>query len=247
MTVISPSHNPPYTMRRELLNGIRDTLPMMIGAAPFGIIFGASAVIGGLSPLAVIALSAIVFAGSSQFIGATLFNGGASLIVIYITTFIVNLRHALYSATLAPHYREAPQKWLIPLAFLLTDETFAVVSGYAARHPDSPYLRYYQAGSSIAMYLNWQTWTLIGVVAGTSLAGIASWGLDFAMTVTFLGIVIPLIVNRPMLVCATVAAVVAVVAHPLPNQLWLMLAAFAGISAGVLAERWQSQASAVGA
>lgn len=228
-----------HSARSAFLSGIRDTIPLMIGAAPFGVIYGASAVIGGMSPLAVVASSLLVFAGSSQFIGASLFNGGASLLVIYITTLIVNLRHALYSAKLGAEYPGLSQKWLVPLAFFLTDETFAVVSGYAARHPAAPQLRHYQMGSSIAMYLNWLLWTIIGIVAGTGLAGIAGWGLDFAMTVTFLGIVVPLIVSRPMLVCAVVSASVAVVAYPLPNQLGLMAAAFAGIFAGVAAERRQ--------
>jgi predicted branched-subunit amino acid permease len=87
------------------------------------------------------------------------------------------------------------------------------------------------------MYINWQLWTLVGLVAGTQLEGLAEWGLDFAMVVTFIGIVVPLIKTRPMLVCALVAGGVALLTAHLPNQSGLMVAAFAGIAAGVLAEQ----------
>ncbi len=217
--------------------GFRDTLPLMIGALPFGLIFGATSVLGGLSPLAVIALSTLVFAGSSQFIGARLYNTGASLVVIWVTTFVVNVRHALYSATLAPGYKHLGQKWLIPLGFFLTDETFAIVASYEAKHPDSPYRHWYQLGSSLGMYGNWNLWTIAGIVAGTSVQGLGSLGLDFAMVVTFTGIVVPLVINRPMLACALAAGVTALITYPLPNNLYLMAAAIVGIAAGVIVER----------
>jgi predicted branched-subunit amino acid permease len=102
---------------------------MVVGAIPFGIIFGAVAVTGSrpLSPAAAMGMSLIVFAGSAQFIAAGLYGQGAGLAIIVLTTFIVNLRHALYSASLAPYMQRLSQKWLLPLGFWLTDETYAVV------------------------------------------------------------------------------------------------------------------------
>ncbi|HCL42496.1 MAG TPA: branched-chain amino acid ABC transporter permease, partial [Pseudomonas sp.] len=83
---------------QTLLRGARDTVPMLIGALPFGLIFGTLAVASGLSLPATLLMSALVFAGSAQFIAVSLVASGAGLVVLLLTTFIVNLRHMLYSA-----------------------------------------------------------------------------------------------------------------------------------------------------
>jgi 4-azaleucine resistance transporter AzlC len=225
------------TPKSEFIAGLKATIPLDVGAIPFGIIFGALAVTSGLSPLAAIGMSALVFAGSSQFIGITLVAGGAGLPLIWLTTFIVNVRHALYSASLAPYARNLSQRWLVPLGFWLTDETYLVTISHYENSDPSPYKHYFWLASSIFMYLNWQLCTIIGVVAGSAIENPARWGLDFAMSATFIGMIVPTLKNRPMVLAALVAAVVAVVAHNLPNQLWLILAAIAGVIAGVIAER----------
>tara|TARA_R110000850_G_scaffold31638_12_gene86765 strand:+ start:21924 stop:22628 length:705 start_codon:yes stop_codon:yes gene_type:complete len=220
------------------LLGARDTIPMLVGALPFGIIFGTLAVSSGLSASATLAMSALVFAGSAQFIAVGLIASGASLLVILLTTLIVNLRHLLYSASLLPYVRHLPQRWRVPLAFWLTDESYAVAHRYYLDPGAAPELKHwYFLGSCIAMYSNWFACTLVGVLLGSSLPGMADWGLDFAMVATFIGIVVPLLRTRPMLVAALVAAVVALVAHDLPYQLGLMLSSLAGVVAGILAQR----------
>src|SRR5512135_2810064 len=108
----------------EFLAGAKATFPLIVGAIPFGIIFGALAAASGLSFAATAAMSAFVFAGSAQFIAVGLVAAGTGWPFIVLTTFVVNLRHMLYSATLAPHVKRLPQRWKIPLAFWLTDETF---------------------------------------------------------------------------------------------------------------------------
>ena len=89
----------------ELRNGARDTLPLILGAIPFGIIYGTLASAAGLTVWQALGMSLLVFAGSAQFIAVSLLGGGASLAVLLLTTFVVNLRHALYSATLQPFVR----------------------------------------------------------------------------------------------------------------------------------------------
>ncbi len=228
------------TRRSEFAAGVKDTLPLVLGAIPFGIIFGAVAVSGGLSPLATLSMSLFVFAGSAQFIGAGLAAQGIGVGFIIVTTFIVNLRHVLYSASLAPYMRHLSQKWLLPLGFWLTDETYAIVIRRYPQKDASPYKHWYHLGSAVIMYSNWQLCTLIGVLAG-QLEGIADLGLEFAMVVTFIGIVIPMISSRPLLICALVAGVAAIFTYDMPNKMGLMVAAFAGILAGVLAEARQEQ------
>ena len=119
----------------EFFAGARDTFPLIVGAIPFGIIFGTLALASGLSFAAAMAMSAFVFAGSAQFIAVGLLAAGTGWPLIVLTTFVVNLRHALYSATLAPFVSRLPLRWQLAIAFWLTDETFAVVvsrfSGYS--------------------------------------------------------------------------------------------------------------------
>jgi 4-azaleucine resistance transporter AzlC len=221
---------------RPFWSGARDTVPMLVGAAPFGVIFGTLAIGSGIPAWATLALSAAVFAGSSQFVAVSLIGGGAALPVIWLTTLVVNLRHALYSATLLPYARHLPAGWRWPLAFWLTDETFAVVENQLRHHTGERDGAHYWLGSSLAMYLNWQLWTVAGILVGQSVPGLAALGLDFAMVATFAAIVAPQLRDRPILLAALVAGAVALLARDLPYKLGLMLAAAAGVVAGVVAE-----------
>jgi 4-azaleucine resistance transporter AzlC len=233
----SSTENQNYTPRHAFLMGMRDTVPMILGAIPFAILFGALGISAGMSPMAVVGFSVFVFAGSAQFIGANLIGQGVALPFIIITTFIVNLRHALYAASLGPYVKHLPQRWLIPLAFWLTDETYAVV--IRNYQEGQPHAHWYHLGSSIAMYSNWNVFTWVGILAGTQFKGLAESGLDFAMVVTFIGIVVPLVINRPMLVCALVSAITALITYPMPNKIGLIIAATAGIVAGIAVESMQ--------
>lgn len=216
------------------LRGARDTLPMLVGAAPFGVIFGTLAASSGLSIWATLAMSALVFAGASQFIALSLIASGAGLLVILLTTFVVNLRHMLYAASLLPLARGLSQRWLVPMAFWLTDESYAVVQHHLQSGGDrDPDWRWYFLGSAIAMYSTWVLATVAGMLLGHALPGMAEWGLDFAMVATFVGIVVPLLRSSPMLAAALAAVVVSITLHGLPYKLGLMLAALAGVTAGL--------------
>jgi 4-azaleucine resistance transporter AzlC len=234
-TTLSP---PAHPRRRAFIAGARDTIPLIAGAIPFGIIFGALGVNGGLSPLATLGMSLFVFAGSAQFIAAGLVAQGVGIVVIVATTFIVNMRHMLYAASLAPYMRDLGQRWLLPLGFWLTDETYAVVVGHYSNPKHDYDKTWYHLGSALPMYINWQLCTIVGIIAGTQLQGLAELGLEFAMVVTFIGIVVPLLVTRPILLSAVVAGVVAVVTNNMDNNMGLMVASLAGIAAGILSEQF---------
>ena len=226
---------------RPFLAGARDTFPMLVGAAPFGVIFGTLAIGSGLPVWLTLGLSLLVFAGSSQFVAVSLIGSGTALPVIWLTTFVVNLRHALYSATLLPYARELPARWRWALAFWLTDETFAVVENQLRHHASLKDGSRYWLGSSLAMYFNWQLWTIVGVLLGQSVPLLATLGLDFAMVATFAAIVALQLRERPVLFAAVVAGAVALLARGLPYKLGLMLAAVAGVATGVLVEQWAGQ------
>lgn len=218
------------------LAGARDTFPLIVGAIPFGLIFGTLAMSSGMSFIGTMAMSAFVFAGSAQFIALGLVAAGTAWPLIVLTTFVVNLRHALYSATLASYVVHLPQRWQIPLAFWLTDETFAVVISRFTQDPDPAYNRWYYLGSALFMYVNWQICTFLGLTIGRFLPDAASWGLDFAMPVTFIGMVIPYLKSRSMVATVIVSGIASLVAYPMPHKLGLMIAALAGIVAGMLTD-----------
>jgi 4-azaleucine resistance transporter AzlC len=220
----------------EFVAGAKDTFPLIVGAIPFGILFGTLAAAGGLSFTATAAMSAFVFAGSAQFIAAGLVASGTGWPFIVLTTLVVNLRHLLYSATLAPQVKHLSPRWQIPLAFWLTDETFVIAANRYNQRDTSADKHWYWLGSSVPMYINWNICTWLGLIFGQLMPNAAAWGLDFAMPVTFISMVVPYLKNKPMLAAVIVSGVVAVLAYPLPNKLGLILAALAGILAGIVAE-----------
>ena len=215
--------------RREMFRGIVLILPFLVGAAPFGFAFGAMGISAGLSPVAVQGLSLFVFAGSSQFLAVSLMAAGASLPVIFIGGFFVNLRHLFYSSALRPLYRCLPLPWLGLLSFTLTDETYAVVATemHAGRNHNG--LRYVHLGSGILMYINWQIWTLAGIVSQSGLGSATDLGLDFAFPVTFIGVVVPMLKDRNAALAATVSGSLATWLHSWPNGTGFLLAATSGI------------------
>ncbi len=229
---------PVETSRRdELIAGARDTLPMLVGAAPFGMIFGALVTTSPLSPLQGQVMSLGIFAGSSQFIGVGLMSAGAGFVVIIATTLIVNLRHTLYAANLLPHLRHLSLRWRALLGFLLTDETFAVTSARLLSRRPHPLVHWYMLGSGLAMYLNWQAWTLVGLIFGTTVPGLQALGLDFAMVATFIAIVVPQLRNAPTLSAALVTGCAAFFWRHWPYQLGLLASVALGIAVGMLLAR----------
>ncbi len=234
---MEPGTNALPGRRAELQNGVRATLPLMAGVIPFGAIFGALAVAGGIPGGIAAAMSAFVFAGSAQLIAVGLLTAGAGLLVVVSTTFFVNLRHNLYAATLAPYVKHLPQHWLLALAFWLTDETYLVVIQRYARPDASAYKHWFHLGSALTMYTSWQFSTWLGIWAGGSIPNPAGWGLDFALPAIFIGMLVPLIRERSMAVCVVVSGALSLALHGLPNQLGLIIAVCAGALAGSLFHR----------
>lgn len=223
-----------------LMEGARDTFPLVVGAAPFGIIFGTLAATAGISFTATLAMSLFVFAGASQFVCVTLVTAGTAWPMIVLTTFVVNLRHMLYGATMVPFYQNLPNHWKMILAFGLTDETFAVASARYNQKEGAANTHYYNLGSMLFMYTNWNFCTFIGLTAGATFPEISKWGLDFAMVATFTGIVIPYLVTRPMWAAVISSGIISLLTATLPHKLGLMIAAGCGLTVGVFCEKFIS-------
>jgi 4-azaleucine resistance transporter AzlC len=234
-----PEPAPPLTRSRELLLGCRDEAPILLGVIPFGMIYGVVALGAGLSPLTAQAMSSVVFAGSAQFIAAQLIHEGAPAVAVVTTVFLVNLRHALYSASVAPHVKHLGPGWKGILAYLLTDEAYAVAISRYRRDLQAgsipPLRHWYFLGAGLALWATWQASTALGVFFGALVP--RTWSLDFALPLTFIALVIPALKDRASGAAAISAGVLAVLAAGLPYKLGLMISAVAGIAVGIVAER----------
>ncbi len=230
-------NSPTDTRGRAFAQGARDTVPLIFAAIPFGVVYGALAIANGLSQEATLAMSALVFAGSSQFIAVTLLASAAALPVMLLTVFIVNLRHMLYSASLMPEVKAWPQRLRLFTAFFLTDETYAVVANHVIRKPGDPLLPWYYLGSGMTMYSNWVLCSFLGMTLGQQIPDLTGWGLDIAMVVAFIGIVVPLLHSFPRICCALVAGLGSVLCYDWPNQMGLLFSSLLAIAVGLLLER----------
>lgn len=218
----------PRSRSYEFTAGIRAQLPLLLGVTPFGLAYGAYAVESGLSPGFSQAMSVVVFGGASQFVGARQMAFEVPGIIIVLTTLLVNSRHMLYSASLAPYVDGLQARWRWLLAYLLTDEAYApAIVRY--QQPDvSANKHWFLFGSALALWLDWQVTTAIGVFAGAAVP--ASWALDFALPLTFIAIVVPSIRDRPGLAAAVVAGTVAAFGFRWPYGLNVLVPALVGLA-----------------
>jgi 4-azaleucine resistance transporter AzlC len=232
--------------RSEFWAGVRMELPVLLGTMPFGMIFGVLARSIGLDPLAALAMSSIIFAGSAQFIALNLITA-APLLIIWLTTLVVNLRHMLYSASVAPYLKPLHPLWRLALAYLMTDEAYAVTIDHYQRTDSapslSPYRHWFFLGAGLTLWGTWQLATAVGIFLGAQVP--SRWSLDFTLALTFIALVVPALKDRPALAAAAAAGLTAVafdtflqVVSPALRsyKLGLLLAAVIGIGVGVWLE-----------
>lgn len=223
---------------RQFWAGVRAEIPLLIGVFPFGMIYGALALNAGLSVSASQMMSSIVFAGSAQFVTTQLIHESAPGFVIVLTIAVVNLRHMLYSASLAPYLASLSTRWKTLLAYLLTDEAYAPTIIKFERDGSLPHGHWFLFGAGLALWTNWQISTALGIFLGTAIP--ESWSLDFALPLTFIAMVVPVLKGRPYIAAALSAGMTALAAYSLPYKLGLILAALVGIAVGTYLEGKQS-------
>ncbi len=230
----TPSSTTSLPNRAEFFSGVVNELPLLLGVFPFGMIYGVLALQALLPVAAAQAMSSIIFAGSAQFISTQLLAQGIPLIILVGTIFIVNLRHMLYSASIAPFTRHLSRPWKALLAYFLTDEAYVIA--IAHYNEDTPLERkhWYFLGAGVTLWTGWQIATAAGIFLGAQVP--AAWSLDFALALTFIALVVPALKDRPAVVAAIFAGFIALVAYPLPYKLGLIAAAFGGIISGLVSE-----------
>jgi predicted branched-subunit amino acid permease len=186
------------TNRQQFLAGIKAQLPILLGTTPFGMITHCRHQGRTHSRPGDRYVDDRV-RRSSQFVGRPCFHAHALGMVIVLTTFVVNLRHMLYSASVAPYVRHLSRPWKYALAFLLTDEAYAVsITNYRTASPEATQAtnkHWFTLGAGLTLWVSWQISTIIGVALGASVP--ASWGLDFTLALTFIALLIPPWRTRP--------------------------------------------------
>jgi 4-azaleucine resistance transporter AzlC len=225
------------TASQQFLLGVKDELPILVGVVPFGMIYGILALSAGLHPLDAQAMSSVIFAGSAQFMTAQLIKIGTPTLIMIVTGFIINLRHALYSATLAPYVKHLPLRWKALLAYLLTDEAFAVTVLNYQREGLTPFGHWYFFGAGLALWTSWQLSTAVGIFLGAQVP--AAWGLDFTLALTFIALVVPALKDKAGIVTAVIASLAALLFFGLPYKLGLIVSALVAIAAGLWMEARQ--------
>lgn len=243
-----------FSPRSDFLLGMQTIAPVIIGVIPFGMISGITAVENGLSEESAQIMSVVVFAGASQLAGVQLMSDGAPILVIWLTTFMINLRFTMYSASLAPHMQSLPTRWKALMAYILTDQSYALSviyydqqeqrldgnTGDAQTSQCSTSLTPQQKaafylGTSVTVWVVWQLSSAVGIFLGGSIPD--GWSLGFAIPLVFMVLAIPAIKGWSTAGAALTAAILSVVAKPLPFNMGLVVAALAGIGMGMMIER----------
>jgi 4-azaleucine resistance transporter AzlC len=224
----------PRSPREEFSAGARAIAPVLLGTIPFGFVAGVSAVASGLTAVQGFALSALSFSGIAQLIVCQLMAAQSPLPVIVAAATVVSLRHMMYSAAVSPHLAHLDRRWRALLAFLMTDQSFAMTVKHFSEPGNRAARHWYVLGSSVTLYVFWQAAVLGGIVLGAQIP--QSWGLDFVVVLTFIALLVPAIRTRADLAAAIVATGVALAAAGLPYRLALVVASIAGIGAGMAIE-----------
>jgi 4-azaleucine resistance transporter AzlC len=203
---------------QRLSKGFRATLPLALGCTPFGLAYGAVAH-QSMAGWQVQLMSLTVFAGTAQFIGATMLAQGISYLPILITGLLLNLRLVLMSAALAPHLRRAPRLLHPLIAQMLTDESFAITINAYDCSPEGDPL--FAIGSGLAMYVLWQLATAAGVLLGATIP--AGYGLEYALSASIVCLLFLLVRTRRMAAVAALGALLSILLQPLVSATWSVM------------------------
>lgn len=216
--------------QQDFRAGLKDISPLLLGIMPFGLISGITAINAGIPEGTAMLFSVFVFAGASQLATYQLIGAGAASFVVIYTALVINMRFVVYSASIAPFFKSLanPRKWLY--AYLLTDQGYAI-SVLRVRDHKITDPQWYYLGASLPLWVTWQVFSAVGIYLGSNIP--AHWGLDFAIPLTFLAVLVGALDDTDTLIAAATGGLVAVMAHPLPLNLGLIVGILAGIFAGM--------------
>jgi 4-azaleucine resistance transporter AzlC len=215
---------------RDLRRGLTATLPLAPGIIAFGLLYGVMARQAGLVPWQAFAMSLIVHAGSAQFVAVGMW-GVAGALSIIATTLVINLRHLLMGASLAPYLRPVSRRWKALLALWLTDESFALaVTAYRQGTGSHKYL----LGANLGIYLIWPISGLLGALLGSAIPDPGRYGLDLIFPLAFLGLLSSFVRDRLGLLVALLSGGLALLFSSTLQGNWhVLLAGLLGSALGL--------------
>lgn len=227
---------PVTTTKSTFWRGFRMGLPFVVVVAPFAMIFGVLATEAGLNVFQTLVFSIAVIAGAAQLTALQLMNENAPTIVILASALAVNLRMAMYSASLTPYLGPAPLWKRAFIAYFLVDQSFACSLAEFEKSPDMTLKERvaFFFGVVAPVCPMWYAFTLVGAVLGNQIP--PSWALDFAVPIAFLALVVPMMRTAAHVAAALVAIAVAIIANDLPFNLGLIVAGLAGMMTGARME-----------
>ena len=158
------------------------TLPVMAGYIVLGIGFGILLNSASYGTAYSLAMSVLIYAGSMQYVGVGLLAGGASVITVILTTFMVNARHLFYSISMTDRYRDAG-KYKPYLIFALTDETYSLLCDGTVPEGEEP--NRYRFLVSLFDQCYWVTGCVLGSLLGKAIP-FSTAGIEFSMTALFI-------------------------------------------------------------
>jgi 4-azaleucine resistance transporter AzlC len=228
--------------KAEFFAGLKTIAPIIVAAMPIGLVFGAVAVSKGLSPLEATLMSAMVFAGGSQFVAMDIWTHPASWTALGFAALLVNIRHVLMGASLG-RKMEAFSPWQKYLAVLvMADENWAMAEARAQKTMLTPA---FYAGLAVLFYLNWVLSSLIGALLGAFLGDPTAIGLDFAFPAVFIVLVTGFWKGPSTGMVLIASATAAILVHRFVPGAWYIAAgAAAGLAAALLAGRFTKMAMA---
>ena len=229
------------TVSGNFWRGFRDGLPFLLVIAPFSILFGVIATEAGLSLTQVMGFSIVVVAGAAQFTALQLMLDDVSTVIVLTTALVVNLRMAMYSASLAPYLGAAPLWKRACIAYFNVDQTYALGQIEYEARPDQPLATKiaYFAGVAAPLCPMWYLFTYIGAVAGGQIP--PEYALDFAVPITFLALIAPSLKSLALLAAAMTSIIVALLLAGLPSGTGLIVAAIVAMMVGARVELWQGR------
>ncbi|MEU9107575.1 AzlC family ABC transporter permease [Streptomyces xanthophaeus] len=235
------TENPPRT---EFWAGARAMAPFMIAAFPMGIIAGAAGIAGGVGWLGTLGMAAAVNSGTAMLAGLQLLRDGSAWPIILLTTLVLSLRMMIYAIMLRPHLKDIPQRWRALLAFGLVDAVFFIVIERFKNPAGIRERQWYFLGCATAMFANWISSLALGMVLGSAVPGVAGEGLEFPMTALFIAMMAGALTNWKIWASVMAAGTLALVSHPLPYNLYVVVATLGGAVVGALCEAWEKRRKA---
>ncbi|GHF71931.1 hypothetical protein GCM10010218_61530 [Streptomyces mashuensis] len=226
-TVTPNTTTPAPTRQQEIRTGLRDAVPLVLGALPFGLLFGAVAQQKGLSLFNTLLMSTVVNGGSAQMIGLGMIAAGTAWPLTVATCLVVNMRHVFYSAALSAKVRHLSTAWRAVLAFGMIDAVYALSAKRYGADDRRGQQHWYVLAVSVLMYVGWLSSTLVGYLYGKDLTKIDGLGLDFAIYATYIGLVVGCFTTKRAVAAGLLAGVLALALHHLPYQSSLFVATLA--------------------